>query len=241
MISAKLSQQLRASLKELNLTHEQFARRLGVSLPTARRWLKGEGISLSDWGRVLETLGLDLEEFVRKAGVPSKRQFTYTEAQEAALANTPGLLAYLDLLLAGKTAGQIAKAHSLKAADSTYYLAKLEKLELIEWLPGDRVKVLVEGEPRWNPGGPLAKKFREQILRDFLATYSTRPENLRAGIYRLSAASQAQLGALSAELLRKLRTLELNDKDEGARTDAVTVLLGQGAFLPTILKLSDSR
>lgn len=237
MISEKLSQQLRASLKELNLTHEQFARRLGVSLPTARRWLKGEGISLSDWGRVLETLGLDLEEFVRKAGMPSKRQFTYTEAQETALANTPGLLAYLDQLLAGRTPAQITKSHGLKATDTTQFLAKLEKLALIEWLPNDRVKVLLEGEPRWNPGGPLAKKFREQILRDFLTTYSSRPENLRAGIYRLSPSSRVQLETLTAELLRKLRSLELNDKDEGARTEAITVLLGQGAFLPAILKL----
>ncbi|RYZ68471.1 MAG: hypothetical protein EOP05_16345 [Proteobacteria bacterium] len=48
------------------------------------------------------------------------------------------------------------------------FLARLEKMKLIEWLPGDKVILLVSGEPTWRKNGPLSTKIRPEIQNAFL-------------------------------------------------------------------------
>jgi transcriptional regulator with XRE-family HTH domain len=232
----QLSQALRSLLKDKGWSQAAFAGALGISIPTAKRWLKGEGLLLRDWLRALETLGLTLPELLERAGEGSS-QFFYSAEQEGALARTPSLLAYFDLLLAGETPAAIARTHGVAKTDTAHFLGRLAKLKLIEWLPKDRVRLLVTGEPRWNPAGPLAAKFRRQTLREFTDRFGDDPASLRIGIYGLSEESLRSLPSLFGEVLETLRRRELGDRRQAGRTRKVTVLLGAAPLTPSMLEL----
>jgi len=53
-------------------------------------------------------------------------------------------------------------------------LSQLETLELIDWLPNNKAKLKVKGEPLWAPGGPLSKTFRNSILDSFIKGHDKR-------------------------------------------------------------------
>lgn len=232
-----LSRALRSLLREKGWSQKAFAEALGVSLPTAKRWLKGEGIALADWLRSLEAAGISWAELLERAGGISSDQFSYTLAQEEALSRTPGLLAYFDLLLGGDSPTSIARTHGLSKAQTAELLGQLARQKLIDWLPKDRVRLLVKGEPRWNAAGPLAKKFRRQTLREFTEQFGEDAERMRIGLYELSEESLTVIPSLLTEVLEKLRQRELRDARGAARRKKACVILGSAAFTPSIFRL----
>jgi len=231
---------LRQLLREKGCSQAAFAKALGISLPTAKRWLRGEGISFQDWLRALEASGISLGELIERAGLDNYRQFSYSPAQDKALAQTPGLLAYFDQLLAGKAPAEIARAHRLPKTATAQYLGALAKVGLIEWLPKDRARLLVRGEPRWNPQGPLAQKFRRQTLREFTDRFGDDPGALRLGIYELSEETEGALPGLFTEFLEKLRHREISDARSPRARRKVTVVVGGARLLPAMLRLPNA-
>ncbi|RZA09795.1 MAG: XRE family transcriptional regulator [Proteobacteria bacterium] len=232
-----LQSAFRAILREKGISQPKLAALAGVSLPTAKRWVKGEGISLQEWLKLLTLIGVSLPELLERAGAAGSAHFTYTPSQEEALASTRGLLAYLDLLLGGKTPAAIAKAHALSNAVTSQYLAKLEKVGLIEWLPKDKVRLLIKGEPRWNPAGPLAKKFRRQTLRELTDAYGDDPAAFRIGVYDLSSASRAMISEMNDKFFETLRLREIEDRRRHEKLDKFTVAIGRAGFIPSMLRL----
>jgi len=82
-------------------------------------------------------------------------QFQYTEIQERFFSKNPDCLTFFDYLIRGYTVLKIRKKFSMKTLEIEKILSKLDKLELIDWIPG----------------GPLAKKYRNAILESFIKGY----------------------------------------------------------------------
>lgn len=221
-----ICQQIRSQLKARQMTQEEFARVLKTSVPTMKRWLRGEGLLFRDLSRMLEALNLRLSEVSLLAEGEVRSSFTYSFAQEETLAREEGLLAFFDQLLKGKTPTQIARKHQLTEKSLVFYLSKLEKLKLIQWLPKNKVKILVSGEPNWNPGGPLSQKFRRQIVDEHLKNHLFDKDRLRVGVYSLSNESQKKISGYLVELSERLRVLELKDSSE--EHELTTIILGYG-------------
>lgn len=233
MALSPFSRPIQQTLRERNITQVEFAQTLRVSLPTLKRWLRGEGVLLKDWVRMAEALGMSLREIVESVEAQSTRQFTYTEVQEQALAEDPGLLGFFDALLYGHTPAQIARRVGWTAARLNQRLARLEKLGLIEWLPRNRVRLKVQGEPRRRPGGALSQKFRRSVLQTF---WEQEARMVGIGFYRLSEDSAQVLRQGQRDLQEKARGLEIRDRARGgASVKAVTLLQGLGLFEPEFL------
>lgn len=160
--------EVKRKMKILNLTQDQLAKELKVSLPTIKRWLAGKGVTLVILRRLSEVLGCPLSELILSAEDQGLESYTYTLEQEKILAQEPKLLAFLDLLISGKSVQAIRSRYGLSPDIVTKMLLKLDKIGLIEVHPKERVKLLLHGEPQWIKGGPLSKKFREVMIQDFL-------------------------------------------------------------------------
>lgn len=161
---------VKARAKANGQTQADLAKRLRVSLPTIKRWYQGEFSTLGNLKLLCDEVGLTLTEVFEAAEKPRTLNFQYTIEQESFFADHPEYLAYFDLLLSGHSPANIQKTYSLEPKLATRILSKLEKLRLIDWLPSDKIKLLVTGEPVWRKNGPLSKKLSPENLRTFLQT-----------------------------------------------------------------------
>lgn len=225
----KVCRQIKTNLKSKGITQDDFALMLKTSSPTLKRWLRGEGLLLKDLIRMLDCLDLKLSEVSLMAEGEVKSKFTYTLHQEKVLASEAGVLAFFDALLKDKSPSQVAKTYSLTERSLSHYLSTLDRIKLIQWLPKNKAKVLVSGEPVWIENGPLSQKFRKQIVEGHLSKYINDPEKLRVGIYSLSKGSLGKLNHLISEVIEKIRLLEIRDlsTQEGKRLSTIIIGFGQ--------------
>ncbi len=224
----KVCAQVKNVIKEKGYTQEEFAEIIGISIPTLSRWLRGEGLLFQDLNMMLEKLGVKLSELAMLAEGDVANKFTYTIEQEDAFVSTEGLLAFFDQLLNRKTVSHIARTFKLSEKSINFYLSRLDKLKLIEWLPNNKFKIIVSGEPSWIVGGPLSQKFRKQIINEHIQNHLNNREMLRMGVYSLTADSNKKINEKFQELMETIRMLELKDTNSGLLKKLTTVILGYG-------------
>lgn len=157
---------LRASSQ--GVTQQDLANDLNVSLITIKRWYAGKGLKISNLEMLCNKLSINISEVMNLASESTLKTFYYTKDQEEALAHEPKLLALFDLLIGGFTISKIKKKYKIEDRAITVLLLKLDKIKLIELGSDNKIRLLVEGEPTWNPAGPLTKKFRLQMINEFL-------------------------------------------------------------------------
>src|SRR3989338_8851300 len=134
---------VKGAIQAQGISQEELAKRVGVSIPSIKRWLRGEGILLNQWIKLITALDLSLPDISSQLYSRDRGQFEYTEQQEEALANTPGLLAFFDLILRGKNTNEIIDQYRLPIWQVSDFLMKLDDIRLIRWGLGNKVKILV--------------------------------------------------------------------------------------------------
>ena len=154
--------------KSLGLTQNELAKRLKVSLPTIKRWYGGGTITLESLHYLVAEVGLTLTEVFSSIENAASENFLYTEEQELFFSSHPDYLAYFDNILRGLSPIQIQKKFKITDKKTILYLSKLDKLKLIEWLPKNKINLLVKGEPIWKSDGSLAIKLRTDIFKSFI-------------------------------------------------------------------------
>ena len=154
--------------KSQGLTQQSLAQKLGVSLPTIKRWYSGGTMTLDALRKLSNEVGITLTEIFSSIEEGKAQQFNYTPEQELYFSENPSYLAFFDNLLRGHSPQQIQKKFNLSEKKVINFLGRLEKLKLIEWQPKNKARLLVQGEPVWKPGGPLATKMRSDIFQSFL-------------------------------------------------------------------------
>lgn len=159
---------VRKQIKRDGITQEDLSLKMEVSLATMKRWLNGDGVTLQNLGRICDFLGLSLSEIASQIDENNIKSFNYTDKQEAFFAKNQACFAFFDYLLKGYTPQRTQSKFNLSVAKIRIFLSELEKIGLIEWLPNDKAKLLVKGEPVWKQGGPLAQKYKPQIWNDFI-------------------------------------------------------------------------
>lgn len=162
-------QVIKLKAKSLGRTQQDLAHSLSVSLPTIKRWYGGGNLTLGSLKKIANEVGLSLTEVFASIEESNQSTFNYTPEQEVFFAKHPDFLAYFDNLLRGQTPAQIQRKFGLSERKSIQFLSKLEKLKLIEWLPKNKVRLLVTGEPVWRLKGPLSTKLRQDVFESFMA------------------------------------------------------------------------
>ncbi len=226
MDTQSICEQIRKKIKEKGYTQEEFAKILKISSPTLKRWLRGEGLLFKDLTNIIDKLDIKLSELSILAEGKSKSKFTYTIEQELAFASIEGLLAFFDQLLSGKKIESILKANKLTNKSLNFYLSKLDKINLIEWYPKNKIKILVTGEPSWIEDGPLSKKFRKEIVSEFIKNNLNSREQLRIGVYSLSTQSYKKISIQYQDLVENIRMMEIKDSSNQSSKRMTTILLG---------------
>jgi transcriptional regulator with XRE-family HTH domain len=211
-----LMKTLATQMRQQGLTQERAAEALGVSTPTLKRWLAGDGVSLEAVLRIMSLLEVSWEDISAVMISHNERLFTYTRKQELHFVRSPSTLAVFDLLLRGAIPAQILQRSGVSSPSINRYLADLEKLGLIERGVRGKISIIPKGEPQWIAGGPLQLAFLEEALVHFLSKDVLPAQSF--GIYELLPEDVSDVEIRLSGLKKRLSYLHRKAKFHKSQT-----------------------
>jgi len=164
---------LKKQLKACGMTYAQVAKKLCKSEATVKRLFSQQGLSLQTFEDICHLIGLDVMEIARLADAGHGGVQCLSEDQEIELVRHPRRLLIAVCALNQWSFERIVSTYRMQREECLRYLLELDKLGLIDLMPGDRVKLKVARDFQWIPDGPIQTFFRKHIQTDFLTTKFT--------------------------------------------------------------------
>lgn len=197
---------LKRLLKSQGLTYAEAAARLSISEASVKRLFSARTFTLKRLEEFCRLLDIDFFELAKLARGRQAEVREMTDAQERALAQDAKLLGAFYLLISDWSAAEILARYELSRTELTRLLVRLDRLGLIELLPGDRVRLKVPKLLRLHQGGPIHRAHGRRVVDDFTAAEFDRIGGQFRFEYReLSKASyelmQRRLERVAAEFL----------------------------------------
>ncbi len=196
---------LKDVLKERRLTYGQLALRLEVSLPTVKRWMNGQGTSLEDLLRIMDSVGLDLSELGDRAAHQRGEETFFTAEQEEVLAANPEALVLLFALREDQTPEEFERRHGLSRKATLRLLRLLENMDLIETRGIQVVRVRARGAIRWDDRGKIGQTFTRALLNSYAERGAQPPADSKL---HMSFCGRNLTDKDYAELVHDLRTID---------------------------------
>jgi len=131
------------------------------------------------------------------------------------------------LVLSHWTVEQILEQYQLSQAQLVGLLTRLDRLKIIDLLPGNRIKVRLARNFAWRKGGPIQGFFEQRVQRQFFESSFLGPGELRLTVHgSLSPRSNAVLQLRMRKLAEELDALAEEDKqlDQQSRAGTTVVL-----------------
>jgi transcriptional regulator with XRE-family HTH domain len=226
--TARIVAALKRLLKSRGITYAALAAKLGLSEASVKRVFARETLTLARVEAIAAILDVDFLELARLARGRDEAPREMTLAQEEALAADPKLLATFYLAFNGWTFTEILDAHAVTAAELTGWLARLDRLGVLDLMPGNRIRMRVPRYARLRPDGPIRRRFGKRAVDDFLA-----PRFDEVGGYfafefaDLSRASREIVERRLARLVDEFHELaELDVPLKGSARETIGVALG---------------
>ena len=155
-VSVDLIDALKRCLRAQELTYRELAARIRMSEAAVKRMFSRRAMSLQRLEQICEVLDVGLAELSAEASRGRKAMAQLSEAQEQALVDDPRLLMALFLTLN-------------RWREDDVMLVKLDRLGIIELMPGNRGRALTARNFRWRADGPMERYFRHTLLTDYFA------------------------------------------------------------------------
>jgi hypothetical protein len=142
-------------------------------------------------------------------------------------------------VLNGWTFDEVLDSYAVSKAELTHAFARLARAQLIDWGPGERVRLKIEREFEWRAGGPVKKAYGNRVMQELLKGRFDGP----AELLRFEARDVSEESA--AVMRRRLERLaaEFNELAEidASLPAAPAQGLRRAARLPAVGVLGDDR
>jgi transcriptional regulator with XRE-family HTH domain len=215
--SKKLIKTLREVVKSKGFTYAQLGRKLGVSEVTIKRLFSTQNCNLQTVFQICDVIGISFFDLTALANQEQEVDYVLSLEQEKYFAANPAMFGIFRSLHRGVKPSEIAKIWNLNSARLFQLLRKLEKLEVLEVLPGNKARMKVVGNIRFQHQGPLARKILRPQINQFLDHVDIVLKNedvcMHSAEVELSAAHIAELVEEIHALGAKYRARALRDKN----------------------------
>lgn len=159
---------LKKVLKSRGMTYAELARALHVSTPTVKRLFSEHSFTLERLEQILKVLELDFYEVAKMSRGTNGASGELSVEQEAALAKDARLFSIFWLITNEWRFDEIAAEFRISAAQLTTYYARLDKVGLVDWRPGNVARLKVPKHYVWRRGGPLRKAYGLRVITEFM-------------------------------------------------------------------------
>lgn len=163
----QLIDSLKGMLKKQKLTYKELAQEINISEASVKRIFSKYDCTLSRLNeicRALNTSILAVSELAIKEN--QNQNYFLSHEQEDYFSQNPFSFYVFKEIRRGKSYSQLLEEFELQEIDFLKIINKLEKLNMIELHPNNKIKVTIQGQVRLNLDG----KFFEKILK---------PQNLK--------------------------------------------------------------
>ena len=211
-------------MKEKNILYADIGEAIGVSLPTVKRLMTDNDISLSRLVSICEKLEISFFDLIDRVRSENADSFRFTKEQEEFFGDHPDCLAFLFELAGGRSVTAIRQRHGISNRSVNRYLKQLEAVSLIERRPDDEVKVLIRPNNFvWDDDGPIGKKYSRHFISEFAEHTLAKldqPEDLKLfiGTRNFSRKNYTDFSSELDDLLTKYRSISSmnrNSDDSG--------------------------
>lgn len=206
---------LRRHLRRGGWTARRIASEFAIGDATAKRWLAGKGLTLERLERLAALSGLTLADLAREAEhPPTGLAQELTLAQEKALSSDSFLSFLFMTILGGNGPDEFVRDFAVTADFIDTLLARLERLALIDRLPGGRVRSRVDRTVVWRKG-PMRALFETHMKPQFMAMDFAAEDSVYASeVVKLSDRGAAELGEAIEAFRREVQALAERDRNE---------------------------
>lgn len=203
---------LKKCIKMKGSTYADVAKALELSEASVKRLFSEESFSLKRLDQVCDFLGMEFSDLVEIARQSSQMRCLTIE-QEKEIVSNIALLVVANSVLNRWSYEDILSTYSVSETQLIQYLAKLDRLKLIELLPGNRIKVLVDRNFSWQKNGPIERFLEEVLIKEFFNYGFNKPSDKRQFLVgMLSKASNLTFQRKLDQLAEEFHHLHIKDE-----------------------------
>lgn len=158
---------LKRVLKAQGKTYADVAAFLNLSEASVKRLFASGHLSLQRLERILVFLGLDFTELIEHLQQARQEVELLSLEQEAQIANDTALLVISLSVINGFSFRELQQHYRFNDHVLIQKLAQLDRLKILELMPGNRIKLRIARNFRWRKDGPIQNFFFERIAQEF--------------------------------------------------------------------------
>jgi len=160
---------LKKLLKARGLTYGAMAERVGLSEASVKRLFSRRTFTLVRLEEFCAVLEIDFFELARVARGRATELREMSIKQEEALAADQRLLALFYLTFNGWQFDDILAAYEISKTECTRLLVQLDRIGVIDLLPGNHIRLKLPQSTRIRADGPIRRIHGRRVVGDFLA------------------------------------------------------------------------
>jgi DNA-binding Xre family transcriptional regulator len=224
--ASQLVDLVKQTLRDRGRTYAELARGLGVSESSVKRLFSKKKLSLQRLEEICAQLDIEISDLLEQVRSSEGRIVELTEAQEQSLVADQRLLLEGLLVLSHWTAAEIVAAYRISETEVVKLLAQLDRLGIVDLMPGNRIKLRLARNFAWRKRGPLQKFFEGRVQQQFFESSFDGPGELRFVVHGgLSPHSNALLHQRMRKLAEEFDSLADDDRGHDHKTLSGTTMV----------------
>lgn len=167
--TSQLTKALKRCLRSKGLTYRDLAGALRLSESSVKRLFSEQTFTLHRLEDICRFLDMSILDLSRLAAAHDDGKPTeLSEEQENALVSDPVLLCYFYLLITGWKPYRIGKRLKLDEPGQQRCLTRLARLKLIDLMPRNQVRLIIDPRTRWRSDGPIRTRYESRVKQEFV-------------------------------------------------------------------------
>lgn len=212
--SLHLINTLKKALKGHGLTYADIANKINMSEASIKRMFSEKNFSLKRLEELCQCMDLEISDLLSLMKEDEQNISQLSEEQEKEIVNDLTLLLVTVCVLNRWSLKDIKSHYKISETEGIQYLAKLDRLKIIELLPKNKIKLLVASNFTWIENGPIQQFFQSRVEKEF---FSTRFNKMNERLYVINGMLAENSNAVFQKKMEKLvkEFNDLNDSDAG--------------------------
>ncbi|MBX2823355.1 MAG: helix-turn-helix transcriptional regulator [Gammaproteobacteria bacterium] len=158
---------LKKRLKRDGVTYSALAEHLDLSESAVKQMFSQGNVTLKRLDAICDVLDIELSDLADMVDSDEARLEALTLEQERELIADARLLLVAYCMINNWSFDDIVGKYAMTESECIRHLARLDRMKLIELLPGNRVKPLIARNFAWQPNGPIEQYFRAEVQSQF--------------------------------------------------------------------------
>jgi predicted transcriptional regulator len=192
---------LKKELRKQGVTYRQVARELDLSEASVKRLFSENSFTLHRLEQVCTLLNLEIADLVHEMEKNLNLTTHLSLEQEKELVADTKLLLMAHFLMSKLDFSDIIRIYDISETEGIRLLARLDRMKIIELLPGNRVRLLVSSKFEWIANGPIQRLHEKNVETEFVNSKFDGPGEFHIFISGMLSR------AANAEIIRKIKRL----------------------------------